>query len=106
MPLKVSFHMNKGFTLIEILISLVILSVILLVTSNILESSLETERNLSNRLEESSSLNLSSIIVKRDIRQIINVPLRDYYGEFLQATIIGDDVQKNFFQFKGKLFIK
>ena len=94
MPLKVSFHMNKGFTLIEILISLVILSVILLVTSNILESSLETERNLSNRLEESSSLNLSSIIVKRDIRQIINVPLRDYYGEFLQATIIGDDVQK------------
>ena len=94
MPLKVSFHMSKGFTLIEILISLVILSVILLVTSNILESSLETERNLSNRLEESSSLNLSSIIVKRDIRQIINVPLRDYYGEFLQATIIGDDVQK------------
>ncbi|GIS01331.1 MAG: hypothetical protein CM15mP102_21510 [Flavobacteriales bacterium] len=44
MPLKVSFHMNKGFTLIEILISLVILSVILLVTSNILESSLETEK--------------------------------------------------------------
>ena len=86
--------MSKGFTLIEILISLVILSVILLVTSNILESSLETERNLSNRLEESSSLNLSSIIVKRDIRQIINIPLRDNYGEFLQATIIGDDVQK------------
>ena len=96
MPLKVSFHMSKGFTLIEILISLVILSVILLVTSNILESSLETERNLSNRLEESSSLNLSSIIVKRDIRQIINVPLRDYYGEFLQELLLVMMFKKKF----------
>ena len=32
--------MNKGFTLIEIIISLVILSIILLISSNLLKSSI------------------------------------------------------------------
>ncbi|GIS05210.1 MAG: hypothetical protein CM15mP108_3140 [Gammaproteobacteria bacterium] len=41
---KVSYLMNKGFTLIEILISLVILSMIAVISSNILQSSLELER--------------------------------------------------------------
>ena len=35
--------MTKGFTLIEVLVSLVILSMITIISSNILQSSLETE---------------------------------------------------------------
>ena len=67
--------MKKGFTLIEILVSLVILSMIAVISSNILQSSIEIESTSSERLKVSRSLNLSSIILKRDIRQIINVPL-------------------------------
>ena len=49
---KVSYLMNKGFTLIEILISLVILSMIAVISSNILQSSLELERTSTSRLAE------------------------------------------------------
>ena len=41
---------NNGFTIIEVLVSLVILSMIALVSSNILKSSLETEQETSQHL--------------------------------------------------------
>ena len=77
--------MNKGFTLIEILVSLIILSMIAIISSNILQSSLETERTSSQRLQSARTLNFSSIILRRDIRQIINVPLRDNYGNQIKG---------------------
>ena len=49
--------MKKGFTLIEILVSLVILSMIAVISSNILQSSIEIERTSSERLKVSRSLN-------------------------------------------------
>ena len=39
---------NKGFTIIEVLVTLIILSMIAIITSNILQSSLESEKNLLN----------------------------------------------------------
>ena len=91
MLLKVLSTMRKGFTLIEVLVSLVILSMIAIISSNILQSSLETERTVSNRLNDAKNLNFASIIIKRDIRQIINVPLRDYYGNLINGTMIGNN---------------
>ena len=85
--------MRKGFTLIEVLVSLVILSMIAIISSNILQSSLETERTVSNRLNDAKNLNFASIIIKRDIRQIINVPLRDYYGNLINGTMIGNNIE-------------
>ena len=86
--------MKKGFTLIEILVSLVILSMIAVISSNILQSSIEIERTSSERLKVSRSLNLSSIILKRDIRQIINVPLRDNFGNPMNLTFLGSNLDK------------
>ena len=86
--------MNKGFTLIEVLVSLVILSMITIISSNILQSSLETERISSERLQSARSLNFSSITLRRDIRQIINVPLRDYYGNPIKGTFSGSNTDK------------
>jgi len=86
--------MRKGFTLIEVLVSLIILSMIAIISSNILQSSLETEREVSKRLDDAKNLNFASIILKRDIRQIINVPLRDYYGNSINGTIIGNNLEK------------
>ena len=84
--------MNRGFTLIEVLVSLVILSLITVISSSILQSSLDIERTVSQRLHSARSLNFSSIIVKRDIRQAINVPLRDNYGNFLNGVMIGSNI--------------
>lgn len=79
---------NKGFTIIEVLVSLVILSIIAIVSSNILKSSLETEQETSLQLESIKELNLASTIIRRDFRQIINVSLKDYFGNNLYGTLI------------------
>ena len=86
--------MTKGFTLIEVLVSLVILSMITIISSNILQSSLETERLSSERLQSARALNFSSLTLRRDIRQIINVPLRDYYGNPIKGTFSGSNIDK------------
>ena len=84
--------MRKGFTLIEVLVSLIILSMIAVISSNILQSSIETEFNSSERLQSARKLNFSSITLRRDIRQIINVPLRDFYGNQIKGTFIGNNI--------------
>ncbi len=48
--------MNKGFTLIEVLVSLVILSLIGLICAQILSSAIESEQSSSNKLNEIKSL--------------------------------------------------
>ena len=79
---------NKGFTIIEILISLVILSMIAIVSSNILKSSLDTEEETSHRLNSIKELNLASTIIRRDLRQVVNVNSKDFYGNNLYGTFI------------------
>ena len=61
---------NKGFTILEVLISLVILSMIAIVSSNILKSSLETEQETSLQLNSIKELNLASTIIRRDLRPV------------------------------------
>ena len=82
--------MNKGFTLIEILVSLVILSLIGVICSQILTSAIEAEELSSKKLNAVKELSLSSSIVRRDLRQIINVPSRNFYGDPLPRTFFYD----------------
>ena len=70
---------------------------IAIISSNILQSSLETERTSSQRLQSARTLNFSSIILRRDIRQIINVPLRDNYGNQIKGTFVGNNADKRIF---------
>ena len=80
---------RKGFTIIEVLVSLIILSIIAIISSNILQSSLDTERDTTRQLNSIKELNLSSSIIRRDIRQIVNIPSRDFFGNTLYGTLIG-----------------
>ena len=80
--------MNKGFTIIEVLVSLAILSMIALVSSNILKSSLVTEQQTKQHLDSIKELNLASTIIRRDIRQIVNVSSKDFYGNDMYGTFI------------------
>ena len=81
---------NKGFTIIEVLVTLIILSMIAIITSNILQSSLESEKVSSLRLNSIKELNLASSILRRDIRQIANVSIKDFYGNKINGTFISE----------------
>tara|TARA_X000000368_G_scaffold77737_1_gene58042 strand:+ start:6235 stop:6837 length:603 start_codon:yes stop_codon:yes gene_type:complete len=81
---------SKGFTLIEVLVSIVILSIIAVVSTNFLQSSVEARDESSKKLQNIKELNIASSILRRDIRQIINVPMRDYFGNNLKGNFIAD----------------
>ena len=80
---------RKGFTIIEVLVSLIILSIIAIISSNILQSSLDTERDTTRQLNSIKELNLSSSIIRRDLRQIVNISSRDFFGNTLYGSLIG-----------------
>ena len=47
---------------------------------------LETAREEgANKLQNIKELNIASSIVRRDMRQILNVPIRDYFGNNLKG---------------------
>ncbi len=92
---RVILSMNKGFTLIEVLVSLVILSLIGLICSQILTSALESEEISTNKLNEIKELSLTSSIIRRDIRQTVNVPSRDFYGDMLPGTFYYDQISNS-----------
>ena len=81
---------SKGFTLIEVLVSIAILSIIAVVSTNFLQSSVEARDESSKKLQNIKELNIASSILRRDIRQIINVPMRDYFGNNLKGNFIAD----------------
>ena len=81
---------KKGFTIIEVLVTLIILSMIAIISSNILQSSLESEKVSSQRLNSIKELNLASSILRRDIRQIANVSIKDFYGNKINGTFISE----------------
>ena len=81
---------KKGFTIIEVLVTLIILSMIAIISSNILQSSLESEKVSSQRLNSIKELNLASSILRRDIRQIANVSIKDFYGNKINGTFINE----------------
>ena len=77
---------TNGFTLIEVMISIAIVSLILLISTNILESSISSRSQTLNALEDIKKFNILSNTIRRDLRQSMNVPMRDIYGLPLNAT--------------------
>ena len=79
---------TQGFTLIEVLISVIIITIITLVSTNILQSSLTIRESTFQSLDEVKKFNLASSIIRRDLRQSLNVPMRSFYGEDYDATFL------------------
>jgi type II secretion system protein J len=63
---------------------------IAIISSNILQSSIESEKVSSLRLNSIKELNLASSILRRDIRQIANVSIKDFYGNKINGTFISE----------------
>lgn len=77
----------KGFTLLEVLISLSIFAVISVGAFHILQSSIATERQSEQRMEQFDALNRMLESIERDLRQSIHRPIRDRDGDTLAAFI-------------------
>lgn len=87
-------NFKDGFTLIEVLIAIVIMTVIAVISTNILQSSLSSREFTNESIEKTKQINLASNLVRRDFRQSINVPMRDFYGEPMKATFLSPEQSK------------
>tara|TARA_B100000475_G_scaffold75144_1_gene53926 strand:+ start:439 stop:1053 length:615 start_codon:yes stop_codon:yes gene_type:complete len=87
-------NLRSGFTLIEVLIAIIIMTVIAVISTNILQSSLSSREFTNQSLERIKKINLASNLVRRDFRQSVNVPMRDLYGQPLKATFLSPEGSK------------
>ncbi len=85
--------MKKGFTLIEVLISLVILSIIAIVSTNFLQSSIDLRNQSKSKVDDIKVFNLGVSTIRRDLMSTVNLPMRDNFGNQL-PNFIGSNKDK------------
>ena len=85
--------MKKGFTLIEVLISLVILSIIAIVSTNFLQSSIDLRNQSQSKVDDIKVFNLGVSTIRRDLMSTVNLPMRDNFGNQL-PNFIGSNTDK------------
>ena len=85
--------MKKGFTLIEVLISLVILSIIAIVSTNFLQSSIDLRNQSKSKVDDIKVFNLGVSTRRRDLMSTVNLPMRDNFGNQL-PNFIGSNTDK------------
>lgn len=94
--MKKNNSVTLGFTLIEVLISIVILSIITIITSTFLQSSINSKNLVFNKSADILQINLFGDRLKQDLVNAVNVPLLDQRGEIMEATFQGNINSKNF----------
>ena len=85
--------MKKGFTLIEVLISLVILSIIAIISTNFLQSSIDLRNQSKSKVDDIKVFNLGVSTIRRDLMSAVNLPMRDNFGNQL-PNFIGSNTDK------------
>ena len=85
--------MKKGFTLIEVLISLVILSIIAIISTNFLQSSIDLRNYSKSKVDDINVFNLGVNTIRRDLMSVVNLPMRDNFGNQL-PNFIGSNTDK------------
>ena len=100
--LKNKIFFRPGFTLIEVLISIVILSIITIITSGFLQSSIQSRELVSIKSKKILEINLLSNTLRTDITNAVNVPLINFDGLSLKSTFKGE-IGSNGFIFVTKI---
>ena len=85
--------MKKGFTLIEVLISLAILSIIAIVSTNFLQSTIDLRNQSKSKVDDIKVFNLGVSTIRRDLMSTVNLPMRDNFGNQL-PNFIGSNTDK------------
>ncbi len=76
---------NRGFTLLEVLIAIVITALIGLGSWQLLNSAIRTNELTQKRLDAFKELQRAMLFIKRDLRQLAARASRDEYGDYQPA---------------------
>ena len=81
----------RGFTLIEILIALFIMSILGVSSTAFMSSMVSGKESIEKQAHRLRSLQRSSLIIRQDMQQITDRPTRDIYGDKgVQPAVIGN----------------
>lgn len=81
-------RLERGFTLLEVLIAITITAMIGVGSTQLLSSIIDARRATEIRAEQLASLQRFNMVVSRDIEQIINRSIRDDYGDIKEALLL------------------
>lgn len=79
---------TSGFTLLEVLIAVAISATIAISSIQLLSNVSNTARSSSYKADELAGLQRFNQIVSRDMEQFINRPIRNEYGDALEALLL------------------
>lgn len=109
--LRVIFLRNKnyrndnGFTLIEVMIALLILTIISAMMATGLRSAIRSQDRITRKSADIANIQRGVIIIERDIEQIIDRPVIGVNGNRLPPVMIRYQGGKLFFEFTRAGFI-
>lgn len=84
-------HQHRGFTLLEVLIALSIFSLIGLAAYRMLDIVILSQSKVMSHENKIRSLERAMHIIGSDVEQLVNRPVRDNYGDQLNALAIGEE---------------
>ena len=83
--------MRRGFTLIEMLVVLAIFAVVGLIASQLVSRTINNHAIMSERAARLVEVQRAMQILKRDVMQLTNRPIRDMLGDPIEPIRIGSD---------------
>lgn len=84
----------RGFTLIEILIALFIMSILGVSSTAFMSSMVSGKESIEKQAHRLTSLQRSNLLIRQDIQQITNRPVRNIYGDNdTHPAIVGNGLE-------------
>lgn len=87
---KRAFHQKRAFSILEVVVALGILSVISLVSTRIIQSSLQTKYLAEQKLSSIKRMSKASNIFRSDLKHAIPAELKNFSGQPLDTQFILD----------------
>lgn len=84
---------SRGFTLIEVLIALSITTFVATIAYTSLSTALSGVESTRDVSERSYEVNRALMVLNRDLRQLVDRPVRDEFGE-LESALMGGDLAR------------
>ena len=82
---------NRGFTLMEILVALTVFAFIGILCARLMQGTLGNQEVVRERSERLVEVQRAMLMLKRDLMQIVDRPVRDILGDSRGPVLIGSD---------------
>jgi general secretion pathway protein J len=86
--MRINYQHKKGFTLLEILVALFIFTIIAIIMTHALHTVLDIQAVTDKRAARLSELQLATLLLSRDIEQMIDRPIINNEGR-LESSLVG-----------------